>query len=398
MATVTDSLTDRQLLERFATQRDEEAFAQLVQRHGPMVLGVCRRILRREQDAEDVFQATFLVLSRKAGSIRNGEALPNWLFGVSNRLAKRLKAAAARRQAHEVPLADWRTSDQSLAEDRADIGPVLHEEIDRLPDKYRIPFVLCYLNGKTNEEAAQQLRCPPGTVHSRLARARERLRKRLTRRGVALAGALFAATLSELSQQSLAAVSQSLTANTVQGALEFRAGKIDRALDIPVRVLNLARWGVRFVSPHWLRMAAVALTLMVLCGGLVVLLLWLRPVEEVRPVEQVRPVEEPVQNRLQGSWTGAGMAPGGQPELILDDRRMTLHGMNGIYELDAQKNPMRIDWSAQGIVFHFIFELQGDQLKLCFAQDPDGKPSREPPADFSPGPGKALMLFKWLRP
>src|SRR5215471_20945537 len=104
MITCRDNLTDRQLLERFATRRDEEAFAQLVHRHGPLVLGVCRQMLRQEQDAKDAFQATFLVLSRKARSIRRAEALPNWLYGVATRLATRMKAAARRRQIREVAL------------------------------------------------------------------------------------------------------------------------------------------------------------------------------------------------------------------------------------------------------------------------------------------------------
>src|SRR5262249_17684685 len=153
MAMSAANMTDRQLLERFASRRDEDAFAHLVHRHGPMVLGVCRQILRQEQDAEDAFQATFLVLSRKAGAIHSPEALPNWLYGVANRLATRMKAAASQRQAREVALVDIATSERGPAGELDDLGPVLHEEIGRLPDKYRIPFVLCYLDGMTNEEA-----------------------------------------------------------------------------------------------------------------------------------------------------------------------------------------------------------------------------------------------------
>src|SRR6516162_4079840 len=171
MTACIDNLTDRELLERFATRRDEEAFAQLVRRHGPLVLGVCRQVLRQEQDAEDAFQATFLVLSRKAGSIRSAEALPNWLYGVASRLARRMRGAVARRQAREVALVEPPTSEPGPGGELGDLGPVLHEEIGRLPDKYRLPFVLCYLDGKTNEQAARQLGCPAGTVFSRLARA-----------------------------------------------------------------------------------------------------------------------------------------------------------------------------------------------------------------------------------
>lgn len=140
MTTSTDNLTDRQLLERFALQRDEESFTHLVQRHGLMVLGVCRQILRQEQDAEDAFQATFLVLSRQAGAIRGGEALPNWLFSVATRLAKRMRAAALRRQTREVAVVDPPMSGPQPGEGLGDLGPLLYEEIARLPAKYRTPL------------------------------------------------------------------------------------------------------------------------------------------------------------------------------------------------------------------------------------------------------------------
>src|SRR6516162_6213297 len=125
MTACIDNLTDRELLERFATRRDEEAFAQLVRRHGPLVLGVCRQVLRQEQDAEDAFQATFLVLSRKAGSIRSAEALPNWLYGVASRLATRMKAASLRRQRREVALVEPPLSEQGPGGAVGDVGPIL---------------------------------------------------------------------------------------------------------------------------------------------------------------------------------------------------------------------------------------------------------------------------------
>src|SRR5437588_5248986 len=280
MTTCTGNLTDKQLLERFASQHDEEGFTQLVQRHGTMVLGVCRQILRQKQDAEDAFQATFLVLSRKAGSIRSGEALPNWLFNVANRLAKRIRAAALRRQSHEVALVEPPLSEPEPEEDIGDLGPILYEEIGRLPDKYRMPFVLCYLEGKTNEQAAHQLGCPPGTVFSRLARARERLRNRLTRRGLAVSSAVLAATLGSLSEQASAAVPQLLEATTVQGALGFGAGKLGSASNISARVVSLATWGVRSLSWRGLRMAGSLLLLLALGGALSVLFLRTRPVEQ----------------------------------------------------------------------------------------------------------------------
>jgi RNA polymerase sigma factor (sigma-70 family) len=188
-----DGLSDGQLLERFVAAQDEAAFEVLVWRHGPLVLGICRRVLRDPHLAEDAFQATFLVLVRKAASICKREAVGSWLHKVAYRVALGAREGAARRGRHERPL----LADAPAAEEAAgyrDMAPVLDEEVNRLPDKYRAPLVLCYLEGKTVDEAARQLGCPRGTVGTRLARGRERLRRRLIRRGVGLTcGALAAA-------------------------------------------------------------------------------------------------------------------------------------------------------------------------------------------------------------
>jgi RNA polymerase sigma factor (sigma-70 family) len=186
--------TDVQLLERVVACGDAAAFQVLLVRYAPLVLGVCRRVLRHEQDAEDAFQVTFLMLLQKAGSIGRPEAMASWLHRVAFRVALRAKGLADKRAA------------QSSAEDVAadevvpdlvwrDLRPVLDEEVERLPAKYRTAFILCYLRGLSNEEAAAQLGCPKGTVQSRLAWARQRLKARLTRRGLAPACALLAAAL-----------------------------------------------------------------------------------------------------------------------------------------------------------------------------------------------------------
>src|SRR5262249_4964781 len=186
--------TDHVLLERFGARREEAAFAELVRRHGPLVLGVCRRVLQHEQDAEDAFQAVFCVLARKAGAIRRGTAVGAWLYVVASRIARKAKASQVRRRMRESELPDVPAPDNPPEWVGRDLWPVLDEEVSRLPERYRRPFVLCQLEGKTNQEAAAELRCPPGTVSSRLTRARERLRDRLARRGLALsAGALAAA-------------------------------------------------------------------------------------------------------------------------------------------------------------------------------------------------------------
>src|SRR5262249_18209601 len=183
-------LTDGALLQRFAAHREESAFAMLMHRHGPMVLGVCQSILQDEHDAEDVFQATFLVLARKPQTIGKPDCVASWLHGVAYRLAMKARRAMARRRSRErqaVAMPRAEPQDEVLWRD---LRPILHEEVDRLPERYRLPFVLCHLEGKTNDEAAELLGWPKGTILSSLARARERLRQRLTRRGLALTSGL----------------------------------------------------------------------------------------------------------------------------------------------------------------------------------------------------------------
>jgi RNA polymerase sigma factor (sigma-70 family) len=213
------TLTDGQLLERFVTSRDEAAFELLVWRHGPMVLSVCRRLLPCAQDAEDAFQAAFFVLARKATSITRREGVGGWLYRVAYRAALRARAGAARLARHEQPAVDLDTAEAPADVPRSDLRPVLDEEINRLPEKYRLAVVLCYLEGKTNQEAAQHLGCPEGTVASRLARGRERLRTRLTRRGVTLSVAALAAVLSR--KAASAAPAPALVKTTAQAALAF---------------------------------------------------------------------------------------------------------------------------------------------------------------------------------
>jgi RNA polymerase sigma factor (sigma-70 family) len=161
-------LPDGDLLERFLARGDAEAFAALVRRHGPTVFGVCRRVLRHTQDAEDAFQATFLVLTRKARSIARRGALGSWLYGVAYRVALKARDGAVRRRRHERRAAN-RTEEQAACAGTGDaVGPILDEEVNRLPDKYRQPVVLCYYEGKTYQEAARLLGWPAGTTAARL--------------------------------------------------------------------------------------------------------------------------------------------------------------------------------------------------------------------------------------
>jgi RNA polymerase sigma factor (sigma-70 family) len=175
---------DTDLLQRFVRQRDEEAFAALVKRHGPVVLGVCRRVLHQAQDAEDVFQATFLVLARKAGSIRRRESVGSWLHGIAYRLACKARADAARRRRLEPRAGEMTTYDPLATLTGRELGQALDEELHRLPERYRAPLVLCCLQGWTQDEAARELGWSKGTLRRRLTRGRVLLMARLSGRGL----------------------------------------------------------------------------------------------------------------------------------------------------------------------------------------------------------------------
>jgi RNA polymerase sigma factor (sigma-70 family) len=190
--------TDGQLLERFVNRREAAALEVLVRRHGPMVWGVCRRLLGNHHDAEDAFQATFLVLVRKAASIGSRELLANWLYGVALQTGRKARQTAAKRRAREKQV---ETMPEPLAAPPdpdlgRDLRPLLDQELSRLPDRYRVALVLCDLEGKSRKEAARQLGLAEGTVASRLARARTMLARRLARHGLAVSGGTLAAGLS----------------------------------------------------------------------------------------------------------------------------------------------------------------------------------------------------------
>jgi RNA polymerase sigma factor (sigma-70 family) len=214
---------DPELLRDFATRNDQGAFTALVQRHGPLVLAVCRRLLRHEQDAEDAFQATFLVLARKAASIRKGEALASWLYGVAHRMALNARRAARRRLCHE----DWAAPATPAAPESAlawrEVQGVLDQEIQRLPERYRVPFLLYYLENKRHAAVARELGVKEGTVWSRLGRARRLLQQRLTRRGVSLPAALAVLTVG--AEGARAALSRALLASTARAATLCAAGQ-----------------------------------------------------------------------------------------------------------------------------------------------------------------------------
>ena len=229
------ALDDMHLLHRFLTQRDESAFTTLVQRYGAMVWGLCARRLGETPEAEDAFQATFLVLVRKAASLRGPQQLGPWLYGVAYRTALKLQGQRARRAARETPLPE-QIVDKHSESIGSDLGPVLDEEINRLPTKYRLPVLLCYLQGLSSEEAAQRLGCAKGTVFSRLSRARDLLRRRLVRRGVDVSAGVLAAVLAD-NAVLRAAPPLALREITIRASLLLAAGTTGQTLSATLAAL-----------------------------------------------------------------------------------------------------------------------------------------------------------------
>jgi len=245
---------DAQLLTRFANEHDDAGFALLMQRHGPMVWGVCQRVLRNVHDAEDAFQAVFLVLARKARSLRRPERLGNWLYGVAYRTALKGRAARARRCFHEGQAAPPSESTAVEEAEWRDLRPVLDEELNRLLVKYRTAIVLYYLEGLTQEEIARRLGCPRQTIATRLARGCARLRVRLTRRGVALSAAALATALSAtvLRASPPARVVEEAARNAAQGI----KGPAAASGAVPPNVADLTKGVLR--DMWWRKMRIVA--------------------------------------------------------------------------------------------------------------------------------------------
>jgi RND family efflux transporter MFP subunit len=258
----TVGLSDGEILERFVSRRDEAAFEELLARHGPMVWGVCQQLLRDPHDAEDAFQATFLVLVRRAASIGQRERLAGWLYGVAHRVAWRARAQTARRQAREKRGMEMAAVEPPGPLPWDDVRPVVHEEVNRLPDKYRTPVVLCYLEGKTQEEAAKDLGWTKGVVKGRLERARDLLRKRLLRRGVTLsAGALSAVC------PSATAVPPALVSATVKAATLLVAGQGLAAGAVSTQAISLMEGVLRIMFLTKLKILSAVLVVAGLVGA-----------------------------------------------------------------------------------------------------------------------------------
>jgi RNA polymerase sigma factor (sigma-70 family) len=255
--------SDRELLDLFCDRRDEPAFTQLLRRHGPMVLGVGRRLLRPEE-AEDVFQATFLLLARKAASIRKRESVGCWLHGVAHHLALKARTREARRRAHERRAGQMRKPATAEAAWR-ELQEILDQALQGLPEHHRAVLLLCYLEGKTQEEAARQLGCPLGTVRSRLARGRKALQDHLARGGLALSAAALVAALAGSGARG--AIPARLLGPTATAALRFGAGGGAAGL-VPAGAAALAETGLKMMcSSKAKAVTALVLTLSLLVGA-----------------------------------------------------------------------------------------------------------------------------------
>jgi RNA polymerase sigma factor (sigma-70 family) len=254
---------DGELLERFAARGEEGAFAALVRRHGPMVLGVCRRVLGHAQDAEDAFQATFLVLARQAESIRKQASVGGWLHRVAQRLAVKARARRARRHDHERRAGTMRKAEADVSGAWQDLQGVLDEALQSLPEKYRSALVLSYLEGKTHEEARRQLGCPLATLRSWVARGRKLLRTRLARRGLALSAEALATAL--LAGAAEAAVPAALSCPTVEASVRLAVGR--PAGIVSERVIALAEQGLKAVGATRAKIALALLTALGLCAA-----------------------------------------------------------------------------------------------------------------------------------
>jgi RNA polymerase sigma factor (sigma-70 family) len=383
---------DGELLECFISQRNEAAFAALLRRHGPMVLGVCRRILRDEADAEDAFQATFLVLVRRAASIEPRGMVGNWLYGVAHRTALKAKARNCRRRAKEREAA--RPQPQALADDGGELRALLDQVLHALPDKYRAPIVLCDLEGKSIKEAARQLGCPQGTVGTRLARGRSLLARRLTRQGLTLSVAAVAAFLQDAAP---AGVTASLMESTVKAAAT--------AGPIPAEVAALREGVVRAMFRTRLRTA----TALVLGLGLFAVATS-NVADHLLAGTPAATAEEPKtdQEKLQGSWVLVAGDMNGDPapegyignfravfkgnKLVFrtkDDKPIPRFSREWTFQLDPKAKPKAIDLQSGDHRAAGIYALEGETLKLCGAEAGGKRPT-----EFKGGPGLLFLTLK----
>lgn len=398
------SVTDAELLNRFIARRDEAAFEALLRRHGPMVLRVARRVLGSEPDAEDVFQATFLLLARRAGAIRKRDSVAGWLHTVAHRLALSARGERARRQEREKGAAAARSIESSSEPAWSELEVTLHEALDQLPAKYRTPLVYCYLEGWTQEEVARQLGKPLGTVRSWLARGRELLRKRLLRRGISLSVEGTSAALLASTCAPVEAVPVSLRMATLKAAHLLAAGGSAMTLISPP-VAALVRKGLMTMLTTKLKTgAAWVLAVAVLVAGTG----WAahrtfrdEPLEANETAEEAAPKQASSEDRPRTDAFGDPLPPGAVARL----GTVRFRHEDGIFQLAVSPDGRTVAAAAGKSVA--LWDSQTGRLTgrvafthnaYCVAFAPDGKSVAVGTKDcivrqVDPTSGKELQRF-----
>jgi RNA polymerase sigma factor (sigma-70 family) len=389
-AAITDNLElpDAELLGMFIARRDEGAFAALVRRHGPMVLAACRRIIGDQDEVDDAFQATFIVLARKAGSIVRQAPLANWLYGVACRCALEARTRMIRRNSTQKPLADFASPTVEPGDDNSEVLALLDRELNRLPEKLRVPVVLCELEGRGRKEVAKFLGIAEGTLSSRLAAARKTLAQRLARRGIAVSAAGIGLALSQ--GEAPAAVSAALIDSTVAAAV---SGKT-----VPTGAAALVKGVVTAMFVQRLQRVAVALIIVAAGSGLIAVGVKggksadAKPIAIASTVPALLPDDKPqataeAEGQLAGGWKlvqftadGKVQHPEGQIGLqhiyFTKDKGFFLDQGKPVavvtYKADRSQKPAQIDLEAEGKPekLRGIFEISEGQLKLCMVEDP----------------------------
>lgn len=414
---------DGQLLYQFVNGGDQEAFEALVHRHAGLVWGVCRRVLQNAQDAEDAFQATFLVLARSGRSITNRSSLASWLHAVAHRTALRARSNAARRRQHEKPGPDMSEHDPLTDLAWRDLRPVLDAELARLPEKYRAPLILCYFEGKTNEEAARILGWTKGTVSGRLARAREILRSRLTGRGLTLSAGILGSALSQCAE---AAVPPPLISCTAKAAVVLLSGQGVVTSMVTAQVAGLAEGVIQAMWIAKLKMIAAVAVCIVAFGasvgyvGYTALAADSNPsIGEAQEAKTPRPAAQdakPDKEKILGSWSIVSFEENGKKGKPEDHQgalfeslaitftaermimKMAAENNQFLYSLESQRDPKLILLSTlidnkEKPLGTGVYALEGDVLKLCLSNLPGG----ESPKQLKTKEGDGLVLFELRR-
>jgi RNA polymerase sigma factor (sigma-70 family) len=390
--------TDERLLRDYLASQDAGAFAAIVRRHGGMVSGVCRRVLGREQDVEDAFQATFLVLLRKAPSLSRPSLLGNWLYGVAYRVSSKIRSANIRKRTREAPMVDLPAPEANDEASWRDLRPVFDDELRRLPERYRRPIVLFYLEGKSAAEVAAALGLPRGTVLSQLARAREQLRIRLSRRNLALSVGVFASLLERTASSDIA---------VPDGWLEFgmrtlpagRAGVSAAARLLAQQVLtDMLRLKL------WTIGSLLSATLLAACVGFLSYGAVRVPPVAVAPVAVVQAKAKSDLDALRGDWQVTAVEQGGRvlpkdqfPVTSLKIRDDTIvheggphHLLKVRFRLHPDQQPKAMDMESEGYhgdSYHAIYALEGDTLTICRPDDATR------PTEFASSPGSNVLVY-----